>query len=171
MEYQIDTRNHRTQEVRVGFEDQEVAVFRKVNFLIFNLEAKIGGIPYGLKLPAPWNGFRYRLFEERQELANARKLRRMHAFDKARPLIRHMLVEFELEVGDRLLHMVPDDRHGTEFDLLEGEEPIGRLALRSFEVQTEGGWQADVQVPDDWSAAHAAFVAWLAREGRRGMSS
>ncbi|MGE0460650.1 MAG: hypothetical protein AB7Q16_04705 [Vicinamibacterales bacterium] len=38
--------------------------------------------------------------------------------------------------------------------------------MRAVDAQMGGTWQAELSAPDDWSAAQAAFVAWLAREGR-----
>ncbi len=169
MDYQIDTRNERSQEVRVGRDQQEVAIFRKAGFLIYNLGAEVDGIDYQMKLPAPWTGFRYRLVTGKHELANAKKKRRMFAFEPDRPLIRHLLVEFDLDVQGRLYRLTPEDRHGLTYVLLEEDEECGRLVLRSFEAQQTGSWQADLQAPSDWTVPHAAFFAWLAREGRSGM--
>jgi hypothetical protein len=168
MTYQIDAR---TQEVRIGQNEQEVAVFRKVNFFIHNLRATVGGFDCQLKHAAPWNGFRYQLCQGDRVLATATRQRRMHAFDESRPLIRHNLVEFQLDVGGRTLSLTPADRHGATYLLEEAGQPRGRLSMLSFETQLEGAWQADLSAPDDWSVPHAAFVAWLAREGRSGMSS
>jgi hypothetical protein len=171
MKYQIDARDQRTQEVRVGVGDEEVVVFRKVNFLIHNLRAEVEGVNHQLKLAAPWNGFRYRLMGAGGELASATKKTRMHAFDPDRPLIRHHRVEFELEAGDRTFLFSPEDRHGDGYVLLEGGAERGRLAMRAFQQQQGGDWQADLEAPDDWSVSLAAFVGWLAREGRSGMGS
>jgi hypothetical protein len=171
MEYQIDTRNHRTQEVRVGRDNQEVAVFRKAGFLIHNLKGGFQGVDYQMKLPAPWTGFRCRLRQGEFELASAKKQRRMHAFEPDRPLVRHQLVEFQLDVHGRALQLTPDDRHGLTYVLREGDVERGRLAARTFEAQQGGPWQADLQVPEDWSVPLAAFLAWLAREGQVGLGS
>jgi hypothetical protein len=171
MEYQINTGNHRTQEVRVGRDNQEVAFFRKASFFIYNLAAKVEGVDFQMKLPAPWTHFRYRLRQGEHELANAKKQGRMHAFEPDRPLIRHRLVEFELEVHGRAHQLTPEDRHGLTYVLREGDEERGRLVMRTFEAQQQGLWQEDLQAPEDWSVPLAAFVAWLAREGRRGMGS
>jgi len=171
MDYQIDTRNHRTQEVRIGRNDQEIVVFRKVNFLIHNLQGTVDGLDYQMKLAAPWNGFRYQLRQGDQELASAKKSRRMHAFEPDRPLIRHHLVEFQVDVSGRTLSLTPRDRHGLVYVLEEAGEQCGRLAMRSFETQQGGQWQADLTPPEGWSVPLAAFVAWLVREGRSRMSS
>ena len=171
MEYQIDTRNHETYEVRVGLNNQEVACFRKANFFIYNLRGEVDGADYQMKMPAPWTGFRYRLRRGRFELASARKHGRMHAFDPDRPLIRHHLVEFELELHGRALVLTPEDRHGLSYVLRENEDQRGRLVMRTFEAQRDGDWEADLEVPDDWSVPLAGFVAWLAREGRSGVES
>jgi hypothetical protein len=170
MGYQIDSRNHRTQEVRVGQNDQEVAVFRKVHFFIYNLRARVDGLDYQLKLAAPWNGFRYQLCVGSQVLATATRHRRMHAFEPDRPLIRHNLVEFELDVAGRTLRLTPEDRHGSSYRLDEAGRERGRLAMRSFESQTGGDWQAELTAPDGWSVPLAAFVGWLARESRTRMT-
>lgn len=167
MKYQVDTRNHRSQEVRVGRDDEEVAVFRKASFFIHNLEGTVDGLEYQLKLAAPWTGFRYLLRQDDRELASAKKKARMHAFEPDRPLVRHRLVELELDVDGRPYRLTPEDRHGNVYRLYEGDEPRGGLFLRTFDAQMEGRWQADLEGPEGWSAAHAAFVAWLAREGRR----
>ncbi|MGE0460649.1 MAG: hypothetical protein AB7Q16_04700 [Vicinamibacterales bacterium] len=103
MDYQIDSRNHRTQEVRVGQHDQEIAVFRKVKFFILDLRASVGGLDYQLKHAAPWNGFRYQLRQGDRVLASATRHRRMHASEPDRPLIRHTLVEFHRDVSGRSL--------------------------------------------------------------------
>jgi hypothetical protein len=171
MSYQIDARNHRSQEVRVGRDDQEVAVFRKASFLIHNLKGKVDGVEYQMKLAAPWTGFRYLLRQGSHEVASAKWKSRMHAFEADRPLVRHRLVEFDLDVQGRLYRLTPEDRHGLTYALREGEKGCGCLAMRTFEEQRGGPWQADFQAPSDWSVPLAAFVAWLAREGRRGMGS
>ncbi len=169
MEFQIDTRKQRPQEVRVGQDNQEVAVFRKASFFIHNLAEKFEGIDYQMKLPAPWTGFHYRLRQDKLELAKAKKRGRMHAFESDRPLIRHRLVEFDLGIDDRTYQLAPEDRYGLTYTLREGNQECGNLILRTFEAQQEGAWEADLRVPEDWSVPLAAFVAWLAREGRRGM--
>ncbi len=169
MDYQIDTRNERSQEVRVGRNNLEVAAFRKTGFFIYNLKGEVEGIEYQLKLPAPWTGFRYRLLAGKHELANAKKKRRMFAFEPDRPLIRHISVEFELDLQGQPYQLISEDRHGLEYVVLGGDEECGRLALRTFEAQQAGSWQADFHAPSEWSIPHAAFVAWLAREGRSGM--
>ena len=166
MEYQVDTRNYRTQELRVGEDNLEKAVFRKAGFLISNLAANVGGASFQMKLPAPWNQFRYRLRQGDHELANAKKKSRMHAFEPDRPLIRHWMVEFELDIQGRILQLTPQDRSGLSFVLRDGDEVCGRLTSRTFEAQQEGSWEADLQAPAGWSVPLAAFTAWLAREGR-----
>ena len=171
MEFQIDTRETGTEEVRVGVNDQEIARFQKAGFFIYNLECTIDGLGYQLKLPAPWNGFRYRLRGDERELAIARRKRRMHAFEPDRPLVRHNLVEFELSVGGQSLLLIPEDRHGSSYILSEDEAETGRLVMRAFRAQEGGNWQADLEAPDGWTVPLAAFVAWLAREGRSGMGS
>ena len=87
MEYQIDTSKHRTKEVRIGRNNQEVAVFRKANFFIHNLQALVEGTDYQLKLAAPWNSFRYQLRQGERELASAKKSTRMHAFEADRLVV------------------------------------------------------------------------------------
>lgn len=171
MRYLTDGRNHRTQEIRVGEEGREVAVFRKVNFFIHNLRGSVGGVDYQLKLPAPWNGFRYQLCAGSQLLATATRHRRMHAFEPDRPLIRHNLVELRLDVAGRALDLIPEDRHGSSYRLEEANQERGRLALLSFDAQMGGEWQAELEAPDGWSVPLAAFVAWLARESRTRMTS
>ena len=171
MEYQIDARNHHTQEVRVGRDNQKVAVFLKAGFFIYNLEGEVDGVHYQMKLPAPWTGFRYRLRQGEHELASAKKQRRMHAFEPDRPLIRHQQVEFALDIHGRSHRLVPEDRHGLTYVIREGEEQRGCLVMRTLEAQLAGPWQADLQLPEDWSVPLAAFVGWLAREGRSGMGS
>ncbi|HVS65305.1 MAG TPA: hypothetical protein VMT85_17580 [Thermoanaerobaculia bacterium] len=171
MEYQIDARNQRSQVVRVGRDDQEIGVFRKASFFIHNLEGKVDGIEYQMKLAAPWTGFRYLLRQGGRDLASAKRQSRLHAFEASRPLIRHRLVEFELDVQGRHYRLTPEDRHGLTHGLHDGDERCGRLAMRPFEAQQGGSWQADLEAPADWSAPLAAFVAWLAREGRRLMES
>jgi hypothetical protein len=171
MDYQLDSRNHRSQEVRIGRNDQEIVVFRKVNFFIHNLQANVDGLDYQLKRAAPWNGFRYQLCQGQPILASATRHRRMHAFEPDRPLIRHNLVEFHLDVSGRALNLTPQDRHGLLYLIEEAGNQCGRLAMRPFESQTDGAWEADLSVPDDWSVAQAGFVAWLAREGRSRMVS
>ncbi len=145
--------------------------FRKVNFLIHNLQGRIGGVDYQLKRAAPWNGFRYQLCLGNQVLASAMRHRRMHAFEPERPLIRHNLVEFQLDVSGRTLNLTPEDRHGIAYRLDESGDQRGRLAMRSLEAQMGGEWEADLAPPDGWSVPLAAFVAWLARESRFRMSS
>ena len=169
MEFHFDTRNHRTQEVRVGREDRDV-VFRKAGLLVQNLVGTCEGIEYQMKLAAPWNGFRYQLRQSGNKMASASKSRRMHAFESDRPLIRHQLVEFELDIHGRVFRMTPQDRFGLTFVLTEGDRQCGRLALRDFEGQGKKQWEGDIEAPDDWSEPLAAFVAWLAREGRGAMS-
>lgn len=171
MDFQVDSRNRRTQEVRIGQSEQEVVVFRKVNFFIHNLRANIGGLDYQLKHAAPWNGFRYQLCQGNQVLASASRHRRMHAFEPDRPLIRHNLVEFRLDVSGRTLDLTPKDRHGSTYVLEEQGQPRGRLSMRAFDTQVGGLWQEDLSAPDGWSVPLAAFVAWLAREGRSRMVS
>jgi hypothetical protein len=170
MDFQIDSRDQWTQELRVGQREQEVAVFRKVNLWIHNLRATIGGLEYQLKNAAPWNGFRYQLVQGDRVLATAKRHRRMHAFDANRPLIRHNLVEFQLDVSGRALALIPEDRHASSHRLEEAGQTRGRLSMRGFEDQMAGAaWPAILTAPDDWSVPHAAFVAWLAREGRSRM--
>lgn len=168
MEYQIDTRSFRKQNLRVGQGNQEVAVFRKAHFLIYNLKGQVEGRDYQLKLAAPWNGFRYQLRQGDQELATAKRTARMHAYDPDRPLSRHRLVEFQIDLGSQTYNLTPGDRHGLNYILEEAGRECGRLALRSFEEQRDGEWQADFSSPEGWSVPLAAFVAWLAREGRPG---
>ena len=170
MDFQTDTRDRRTQEVRIGVDDREIVVFHKATFFIHNLVGKVEGIDYHLKLAAPWTGFRHRLLQSDQELATAKKRGRMQAFDPDWPLTRHRLVEFDLDVHGRAHLLTPEDRHGLTYVLREGDDERGRLVMRSFEAQHEGAWQADLQAPEDWSVPLAAFVAWLAREGREGMA-
>jgi hypothetical protein len=170
MVYQIDSRKHRTQEVRVGESNREVATFRKVNFFIQNLEAHLGGLDYQMKLAAPWNGFRYQLVEATRVIASAKRRSRMHAFDASRPLYRHPLSEFDLDVSGRTMKLTPLDRYGTTFRLEEGGNECGRLAMRAFDDQMGGEWQADLAAPPGWSAPLAAWIGWLAREGRARMS-
>ena len=165
MEYQLDA-GGRSQEVRVGQDDRQVAVFRKTGFLVHNLEGTVDGLEYQMKLAAPWTGFRYLLRQGAHDLASARKQRRMHAFEPDRPMIRHQLVEFDLDVYGRLYRLTPEDRHGLNHALCHGDEKCGCLIMRTFEAQTGGPWQADLQAPSDWSVPLAAYVAWLAREGR-----
>src|SRR5690606_29611696 len=71
VDYQIDARSEGM--VRVGKDDQEVAVFTKAGWLSFNLAGKVDGREYQLKLAAPWTGFRYLLREGPRELASAKK--------------------------------------------------------------------------------------------------
>ncbi len=170
MVFQFDTRNYRTQEVKIGREDQEAVVFHKTNFLIQNLAGTFEGIKYQMKLAAPWNGFRYQLRQDGREAANASKSRRMHAFEPDRPLVRHNLVEFELDIHGRVYRLVPDDRFGLVFTLREGDEERGRLVQREFEAQRGEKWEGDLQAPEDWTVPLAGFVAWLVREGRRGLA-
>jgi hypothetical protein len=165
MEYQIDAAG-RSQEVRVGQDDREVAVFQKSGFLIHNLEGNVDGLEYQMKLAAPWTGFRYLLRQGEHDLASAKKQRRMHAFEPDRPLIRHQLVEFALDVHGRLFRLTPEDRHGLNHALYDGDKKCGCLSMRTFEAQEGSLWQADLQAPSDWSVPLAAYVAWLAREGR-----
>lgn len=171
MDYQTDGRNQRSQEVRVGEGGQEVARFRKVNFFIHNLRANVGGVDYELKRAAPWNGFRYQLCAGSQVLATATRHRRMHAFEPDRPLIRHTLIEFHLDVSGRAFDLIPQDRHGGTYRLEEAGEVRGRLAMGTFEEQMGREWEADLAAPDGWSVPLAAFVAWLARESRAVMTS
>ncbi|MEZ5318893.1 MAG: hypothetical protein R2752_15950 [Vicinamibacterales bacterium] len=168
MDYQIDNRS--TQEVRVGVDDQEVAAFRKVSFFIHNLQGRVEGSDYLLKLAAPWNGFRYQLCRGEQVVASAKRRSRMHAFEPDRPFVRHTLTEFELDLVSRRMTLTPEDRRGISFRLDENGQARGRLAMRPFEVQRDGAWPADLRAPDGWSVPLAAFVAWLAREGRSRMS-
>lgn len=169
MDYQTDSRNHRSQEVRVGSGDREVATFRKVNFFVHNLRGQVDGIDYQLKHAAPWNGFRYQLCAGDRVLATATRHRRMHAFEPDRPLIRHHLVEFHLDVAGRPLKLIPVDRHGSSFRLEAADQERGRLDMRSFDEQRGGEWEANLGAPDGWSVPLAAFVAWLARESRSRM--
>ncbi|HVS65286.1 MAG TPA: hypothetical protein VMT85_17480 [Thermoanaerobaculia bacterium] len=164
MGYQIDARDHSL--VRVGRDDQEVAVFRKAGSFIHNLEGEVDGVEYQMKLAAPWTGFRYLLRQGTHELASAKRRGRLHAFEADRPLVRHRLVEFELEVHGRQYRLTPEDRYGLTHALCEGDEQCGGLVMRTFEAQRDGPWQADLQAPSDWPVPLAAFVAWLAREGR-----
>jgi len=170
VDYQTDSRNHRSQEVRVGEGGQEVASFQKVGLFVHNLRGDVGGLEYQLKRAAPWNGFRYQLCAGSQVLATATRHRRMHAFEPDRPLVRHTLVEFQLDVAGRLLQLIPEDRYANACPIEEAGRERGRLAKRSFDDQTGGDWEADLAAPDGWSVPLAAFVAWLARESRDFMS-
>ncbi len=42
---------------------------------------------------------------------------------------------------------------------------------RAFDAQMDGSLEAELAAPDGWSVPLAAFVAWLAREGRSRMRS
>ena len=95
----------------------------------------------------------------------------MRAFEPDRPLIRHHLVEFQLDVAGRALNLTPEDRHGNSYRLEEAGQERGRLARRSFEAQRGGEWEADLTAPDGCSVPLAAFVAWLARESRDRMTN
>ena len=172
MEYQIDARNHRSGVVRIGVDNQQVATFSKAGFFIYNLRGQVDGLDYHFKLAAPWNGFRFWLLQNERQLASAKKKTRMHAFDVDRPLIRHYLVEFQVDIDDgRTLILTPEDRHGLTYRFDQNGEEVGRLAMRSFDAQREGEWQADLKSPDDWTVPLAAFAGWIAREGRSTMSS
>ena len=95
----------------------------------------------------------------------------MHAFDRGRPFVRHRLVRFELDVEGRGFYLTAEDRHGLDYVLWEDDTERGRFSMRSFEAQRDGEWQADLELPEEWSVPHAAFIAWLAREGRSRMES
>ena len=170
MDYQCETRNHQNQEVRVGQNEQEAAVFRKANFFVHNLRGQVGGVDYQFKLAAPWNGFRYLLRRDEHVLASARKSTRMHAFEEDQPLIRHHLVEFQLEVAGQAYTLTPLDRHGLTFVLEQSGNEVGRYAMRPLNAQERGEWNGDLRLPDDWSVALAGFIAWILREARGRMS-
>lgn len=171
MEYQVDARNLRKQYLRIGQDNREVAIFRKANFFVHNLKGQDDWADYQMKLPAPWTQFRYWLYHREEQLVSAKRKNRVHAFDPDRPFSRHSIVEFDVDFHQRALSLVPLDRHGMTFVLREGEEEIGRLTMRTYEAQKGAEWQADLITPDDWTPPHAAFMAWLAREGRSSMSS
>lgn len=171
MDYQLDSRNHRTQEVRVGVENRQVAIFNKASFFIQNLRGDVDGVEYQLKLAAPWNALRFQLRQGESELASARRSRRMHAFEADRPLIRHHMVEFQLDIPHTpTVMMSPEDRHGLVYVLTNADGEFGRLSMRSFAAQEAGEWQADLTLPAGSSVPLAAFVGWIAREGRGDMS-
>ena len=155
MDYQIDSRKGK--QLRIGREDETLAVFRRKNFFIHNLVGSLGGHDYEMSFPAPWTGFRYRLRQGQHAIATARRER-----------IRQRIVEYELSVMGRAYRLLADDRHGYRYDLLEGEEARGGLTQRDFEAQAE--WSGDLQVPDDWSPPIAAFVGWLVYEGQQAVS-
>ncbi len=170
MEFQVDTRKNKERSIRVGLDNQQVAVFVKTSFFIHNLKGQDSWADYQLKLPAPWTQFCYRLFHGETELANAKKKARMHAFEADRPLIRHQFVEFELNLQGLALRLVPEGRHALTYVLSNDTDEIGRLVSRSFQDQVNGAWEGDLQAPEGWTPPLAAFVAWLGREGRAFMS-
>ena len=150
VDYQIDARQQR--EIRVGRAGEVVATFQQGKW-IQDLTGKVGNEPAKLKLPAPWRGMRYRLEQSGRELANASK-----------PKWTDHIVSFDLEIPGRKLELKAADRHGHDYVLLEGGEERGRFTQRDFGSDDE--WTADFRVSEE-SAALAAFVAWLVREGRR----
>jgi len=149
-DYQIDARRHR--ELRVGRAGEVVATFRQGKW-IQDMTGEVGNEPARMKLPAPWRGMRYRLELSGRELANASK-----------PEWSNHIVSFDLELPGRRLELKASDRHGLEYVLLEGGEERGRFTQRDFGSEDE--WTADFRSSEE-SAALAAFVAWLVREGRR----
>ncbi len=170
MHYQIDTRDVRRAGIRVGRDDAEVAVFARAKALFHHISGIFEDIEYQMKLPAPWTGFRYRVLGELGEVASAKRQMQMHAFEPDRPLIRHNRVDFELDVGGRPFRLVPEDRFGLNYLIVQGDDRRGSLAQRDFADQENGSWSADLDCPDDWPVPLVAFVAWLTREGRRTMS-
>ncbi len=166
MELQFDTRNHRSQEVRIGRDEEQIASFNKSGLFVQNLAGMFDGAEYEMKLPVPWNGFRYQLRRAGIEVASAKKQRRMHAFDPDRPNVRHQAVEFDLDVGGRPYRLTQEDQHALSRLLRSGDTECGRYALRDFDAQKGGPWQGDLEVPDDWPVPLAAFCAWIARDAR-----
>ncbi|MCB1041550.1 MAG: hypothetical protein KDC35_01330 [Acidobacteria bacterium] len=162
MEYQVDFR--RGHKIRIGTNQQELAVFGKAGFFIYNLKGQGEWSDYHMKLPAPWTQFRYRLFHGETELANAKKRRRMHVFDPERPFSRHSLIEFELELEQRTYLLTPQDRHYLLFLLMDQDREVARFTTRPFDQQD--AWQAALTTPDHWTPATAGFIAWLASEAR-----
>ncbi|MCP3985733.1 MAG: hypothetical protein GY723_15210 [bacterium] len=154
--YQIDARRldaRRNNELRIGHEGT-VASFHRKNRFIHNMEGTVGQDAYQMKLPAPWNGLRYRLKQDELELASA-----------SRPKYKQHIVTFELELPGRTLEMVSQDRHGLRYVLTECGGECGSFDQRDFDEQDE--WTADFQAPQGWSVALTAFVAWLVGEGRK----
>jgi len=166
MELQVDTSRREKQELRIGRDNQEIVAFRKASLFIHNLVGEFEGDNYQMKLAAPWNGFRYRLRRGESDRASAKRKRRMHAFEPDRPLVRHQLVEFELEIGGSEYRMTPEARPGLNLGFRQGDVACGRRTQRDFDQQKGAPWHADLEIPDDWGVPVAAFVAWLAREGR-----
>jgi hypothetical protein len=150
VDYQIDARRHR--EIRVGRAGEVVATFQQGKW-IQDMKGKVENEPARMKLPAPWRGMRYRLEMGEREIANASK-----------PRWSDRIVSFDLEMPGRKLELKASDRHGLEYVLREGGEERGRFTQRDFGRDDE--WSADFRVSEE-SAALAAFVTWLVREGRR----
>lgn len=150
VDYQIDAR--RTREIRVGRADEVLATFQQGKW-IQDLKGQVGDEPSKMTLPAPWRGMRYRLEVSGRELANASK-----------PKWSRHIVSFDVEMPGRKLELKALDRHGLEYVLTEGGVERGRFTQREFGENDE--WTADFRVNEE-SAALAAFVTWLVKEGRR----
>ena len=150
VDYQIDARRRR--EIRVGRAGDVVAEFQQGKW-IQDMTGRVENEPSEMKLPAPWRGMRYRVEQSGRELASASK-----------PKWSDHIVSFDLEMPGRKLELKATDRHGLEYVLLEGGEQRGRFTQRDFGRDDE--WTADFRVSEE-SAALAAFVAWLVKEGRK----
>ena len=150
VDYQIDARRRR--EIRVGRAGEVVAAFQQGKW-IQDMKGQVENEPSKMKLPAPWRGMRYRLEQGGRELASASK-----------PKWSDHIVSFDLEMPGRKLELKATDRHGLEYVLLEGGEEYGRFTQRAFGEHDE--WTADFRVGEE-SAALAAFVTWLVKEGRQ----
>lgn len=166
MKYQIAMRNGKS--IGIGVGESPVAELEKAGFLVQNLKGTFEGSDYELKLPAPWTGFRYRLHRGDAELANAKRENKLRAPDPEQPYVRHRYVDFHLEVEGRSLLLQPEDRWARIYRLLDGDEELGRFAMRNFERDDQ--WTGDVELPEGWTVPLAAFVAWLAWEGQHLMN-
>ena len=149
--------------VTVGRDEHELArldeagVLARIKGVLFT--ASIDGDDVSFVLPAPWNGGLYRA--RHSDRRNTEDLATATRFRKG-PL---EVGNFEISADGRTFRLEAGDRHGHSYQLIEGDSACGGVVPREFSGQ--GGWYADLDVPDEMPLATVAFIAFLVVEGRR----
>lgn len=162
--YQV---SHLRREVTLGRDGSALVTFTPCRRLFDRLrgvllEGSFEHASYGLVLPAPWNGSKWRLAQGGHEVATAENLRNV-----AGPLKVKRPADFDVSYQGRVLRLETIDPDktgpGRYYRLSEGGVTCGGLEPRAFD--RDSPWHADLEVPGGLPVPVAAFLAWLAREG------